>query len=124
MHKKTCSKKLCIEGLDEMFKKVMEADADSSRWREVLAWEGRMEESLMCLPDDARRVALIKAFSEAHEAGAIQTGKTEHWKKAITLDKRRCELLGTLQRFRDQGSPPDFRSLYPVFEHSNTIAPA
>ena len=61
-----------------------------------------MEELIACLPDDGCLVVL-KIFCEAHYIGLYATGSNDHARSYVELMQRWIQLLGKLQRFRDQG---------------------
>ena len=99
-HKKTCAPLLSV---DEVWEKVR-AGCTAGDWRGLLRWEGRMEE-LMEGQSDARCCFVLLAFSSAHselKCGELDS-KTDHLLSAIGLLERRVDLLGKMQRFRDQG---------------------
>ena len=72
-------------------------------WREALKWEGRMEEMMVGEPDATCCDIIIVAFIRAHKLGSAATGSVDHMLSLVGLYKRRVELLGKMQRFRDQG---------------------
>jgi len=94
-HKKTCVT------LDDVVEKVKAASRRQD-WREVLKWEGRMEEMMEQTPD-AGCNAILEIFSAAHEAASNSTGSKDNSLSIVRLETRRIELLGRMQRFRDQG---------------------
>jgi hypothetical protein len=105
-HRKTCAPPL---SLDDVWEKMRAAGA-SDDWREVLKWEGRMEELMAGQSDhyrshwsDERCNAILLQFEIAHSSLRRSTGSTDHTFSLITLEGRRVELLGKMQRFRDQG---------------------
>jgi hypothetical protein len=71
-------------------------------WREVLKWEGRMEEMMENQPD-AGCNAILEVFCDAHRVGVNVTGSKDNMLSIIRLEKRHAEVLGKMQRFRDQG---------------------
>jgi len=71
-------------------------------WREVLKWEGRLEELLEAGTDINCDFTLC-AFFSAHQMGLRSTHGSDHAMPAIRLQERRVELLGRMERFRDQG---------------------
>ena len=101
-HKVTCMT------LDDIVGQVWAAH-NNSDWSGVLAWEGRLEELL----DEAREFAdqpesachnILEMFANAHEIQYLSYGRSVHHRKeALKLNKRKIDLLGTMQRFRDQG---------------------
>ena len=97
-HRKTCEPPL---PLGEVGERVSAAHRTHD-WRGVLKWEGRMEELLEGRPDASCNLILY-AFSRAHEMGNKSTGSSDHSLSVVRLEGRRVELLGKLQRFRDQG---------------------
>ena len=95
-HKTTCGKPLLTpEEVVEVRAKVRAAGAVND-WQEVLKCEGRMEELWEC-------VAVLDVFTHAHLFGQVSTGSTTHFLLVARLQKRRVELLGQIERFRDQG---------------------
>jgi len=75
---------------------------ESGDWREVLKWEGRMEE-LMAHESDDYCSGILSVFSDAHRMRWQATGSEGHARSFVALEERRVPLLGKLQRFRDQG---------------------
>ena len=98
-HKQTCEPPL---PLAEVYHKVGEAH-ESNDWREVLTWEGRMEELVAGLPAASVNY-LLHVFARAHELGLQSTGSSDHALSAIGLEERRFALLGTMGLFRNQGA--------------------
>jgi hypothetical protein len=80
----------------------MMAAGDVDDWREVLKWEGRMEE-LLENSSNEECVADLNVFIHAHLLGHLATGSTYHSLSRARLLERRVELLGKMERFRDQG---------------------
>ena len=97
-HKKTCAPPLST---DDVRAKVL-APRAASEWREVLKWEGRMEEMMHGQPDAVRNNILFK-FYDSHTSGSLSTGSPHHLLSAIRLGEERVALLGKMERFRDQG---------------------
>ena len=94
-HKTTCL------SLDDVIEKVDAADLRED-WREMLKWEGRMEEMM----ETTANVAcsnMIGAFASAHSRGVNSTGSNDNSLSIVRLETRRLEVLGRMQRFRDQG---------------------
>ena len=110
-HKGTCVT------LDEVFEKWIEAGSVDD-WRGELKWEGRMEEMLdyqtVARPAsvDAGCATILAAFVHAHAMGFDSRGNIDHVHSIIRLEARHAELLGKMQRFRDQGE-----ALCSVAEH-------
>ena len=101
-HKTTCGKPLLSpEDLAKVYAKVLAASAVDD-WREVLKWEGRMEE-LVKHSSNEECVADLNVFIHAHLSGQLATGSTGHFFSIARLINRRVELLGKMERFRDQG---------------------
>ncbi|KAJ1486886.1 hypothetical protein T484DRAFT_1788307 [Baffinella frigidus] len=94
-------KKSCVL-LKDVWAKVSMASASDSEWREVLKWEGRMEDLMENVPDAACN-AIIRMFKEAHRLGLRATGNAQHSHAMVALQERRIGLLGKMERFRDQG---------------------
>jgi hypothetical protein len=96
-HKKTCV------SLEEVFEKVEAADLRDD-WREVLKWEGRMEDMMEDRPDACD--AILEAFAVAHKGALDSTGSKDHSLSVVRLGTQHAGLLGKMQRFRDQGEVP------------------
>jgi hypothetical protein len=82
-----------------------EAAYGAQDWPGVLKWEGRLEELLAPMPDtDCEHI--LSMFSAAHQLqmGASATMGTVHAPAIVRLETWRVELLGKMQRFRDQGN--------------------
>jgi len=97
-HKRNCSPPVSLQ---DVAAKINAAQATRD-WRGVLQWEGRMEE-LMALNSDDGCSFILLAFSVSHQMGWQATGSNDHARSYVGLVERRIPLLGTLQRFRDQG---------------------
>ena len=96
-HKTTCVT------LDEVFEKVNAANLQKD-WRELLKWEGRMEEMMESGKWHADSGCNVLAvFSDAHRFLFNSTGSIDNALSVVRLGTRRAELLGKVQRFRDQG---------------------
>jgi tetratricopeptide (TPR) repeat protein len=80
----------------------LDAAKAAGDWREVLKWEGRMEELMEGKPDEYCS-GILSVFSFAHQKELQATGRTDHARSFVALVERRIPLLGKLQRFRDQG---------------------
>jgi hypothetical protein len=87
--------------LEEVRKRV-DAAVEGDDWRGVLKWEGRMEQLLEGRSDAARNGTLIN-FKWAHAVAWRATDSTDHVLAVVRLQDRRTELLGNMERFRDQG---------------------
>jgi hypothetical protein len=87
--------------LQDVAAKINAAHA-AGKWRDVLKWEGRMEELMAGEPDDFCS-GVLWAFSNAHRMGWQATSSNDHARSSVGLEERRIPLLGKLQRFRDQG---------------------
>ena len=109
-HKKKCEPPLPIS---TVFQKVMAAH-EANDWRGVLKFEGRMEEMMA---QHTRMAVEVEELSYAHcettlsifagahamTMGSARTGRRDHALAIMRLQGRRVELLGRLERFRDQG---------------------
>ena len=93
-------KKKCVT-LRDAQEKVQAAHLDND-WREVLKWEGRMEETMEG-KSDAVCSNVLHVFAQAHALGFNSTFNSDHALSIVHLDSRRVEVLGKMQRFRDQG---------------------
>jgi hypothetical protein len=71
-------------------------------WRAVLKWEGRMEE-MMDEEPYAFCNKLLWVFVAAHGWASRSTGSQGDSLSIVRLETRRAEILGKMQRFRDQG---------------------
>ena len=102
-HKKTCARP--VSTID-VWEKVTAANA-AGDWRGVLAWEGHLQELLEEHSDAPWKSggilsAFIEAHTKAHNSG-FSSSSTAHALALITLLERQIEVLGKLERFRDQG---------------------
>jgi hypothetical protein len=87
--------------LVQVFKNIGAA-FDSQEWRELLHWEGRMEELLAGQSDDVSNF-ILRAFSLAHGLVAVTfTGRDDNSGSVVRLETRRVDLLGKMELFRDQ----------------------
>ena len=111
-HKKTCKKPMALAAalntdfVQELFENIKKAD-QASDWRGVLKYEDRMEEMMADEPDGSRERTLF-AFLRAHQLGLMAdqhagTNEKNHAAHCVRLEERRAEVLGRMQRFRDQG---------------------
>jgi hypothetical protein len=71
-------------------------------WREVLKWEGRME-GMMEPQKDSGCNTILALFADAHRGAYNSTESKDNSLSIVRLQTRRVELLGKMQRFRDQG---------------------
>ena len=94
-HKKSCM------SVDDALGKVNTGRA-ARDWREVLKWEGRMEQ-MMEHQDGASCNSILEVFFDAHRMGSESTGNRDHLLAMVRLQTRRGEVLCKMQRFRDQG---------------------
>jgi len=94
-HKKTCVT------VNKVLEKVKAAHLRKD-WREVLKWEGRMEELMENQPDSGC-VTALSVFIHAHMGGFNATESQDNSLSIVRLETRRVEVLGKMQRFRDQG---------------------
>jgi hypothetical protein len=95
-------KKICVT-IEEVVRR-MGAAFEGQDWRGVLKWEGRLEQLLEGQSDNAREFRL-SIFRWAHTLAweRDEKGSIEHALAAFRLQDRRIELLGNMERFRDQG---------------------
>jgi len=84
----------------EVWQKICVAK-DARDWQGVIKFQGYMEELLENEPDDYSE-HVLSIFEGAHTMAAFQTGRRDDALIA-SLVARRIELLGEMQRFRDQG---------------------
>ena len=117
-HKKTCAPPLSTEDVRKfnlvLRARMLAGDAgacrastnvlagDAGDWREVLEWEGRMDE-FMAGQTDATCELILRHFVIAHMDGNSSTGSPHHLLSAAKLGEQLIDLLGKIQRFRDQG---------------------
>jgi len=117
-HKNTCAPPLPVhavmevlaaqgaDALHAVMEKVLAADG-ADDWRGMLKWEGRVEELMEGIQGEqlppAMRDFILSTLVVAHSQGLASTGSRDHAISIIGLQQRRVELLGTMQRFRDQG---------------------
>jgi len=101
-HKVTC---MTLKGdLRDVFQQVVVANSMGD-WRGVLKWEGRIDE-LLENQSDTQCDAIFQIFVQASWQ---QISSTSSHDKALKLEKldrleeRRVDLLGKMERFRDQG---------------------
>jgi hypothetical protein len=87
--------------LDDVVERVFAAHFRED-WLAVLKWEGRMEEVVKYQPD-AYCSEILEVFSDAHSGALDSTGSKDNSLSIVRLETRRAELLGKMQRFRDQG---------------------
>jgi hypothetical protein len=85
----------------KIWKNVKAAFA-ASDWRGVLEWQGRMEELMEGQPVDLCELVL-RIFRTAHTNSVTFEGVDVHAEEVVGLEIRRIELLGRMERFRDQG---------------------
>ena len=97
-HKKTCAPPLDANSVLQKLTAALQI----LDWREALKWEDCMEELVMGRSLDEQE-RILSLFAVAHNLGLSATGSTEHAVSAVRIDEQRVELLGTMQRFRDQG---------------------
>jgi len=93
-------KKSCVT-LEEVMERV-DAAHDRQDWRAVLEWEGRMDD-MMENQTDAGCNNIIEVFSGAHREAFDSTGSAANSLSIVRLETRHIEVLGKMQRFRDQG---------------------
>ena len=71
-------------------------------WRGVIKWEGRLEEMMEDQPD-AVCSAILVVFSNAHRRALNSSESKDSALSVVRLESRNVEVLGKMQRFRDQG---------------------
>ena len=89
-------------------------------WLGVLKWEGRLEDLLAMPTFDPWK--LLAIFARAHIASMEATGCRDNVEHVVRLEQRRIALLGTLERFRDQGEAMVDLSQFMVKNHRETEA--
>ena len=87
--------------LEEAYEKARAAGLRED-WQGVLKWEGRMEDLMQRQSDDECH-NILALFVNAHVWASNSTGNADHGLSIVRLETRRVELLGKMQRFRDQG---------------------
>jgi len=97
-HKKTCAPPVPLQ---DVAAKINAAQT-AGDWREVLKWEGRMEELMAHRPDDFC-LGILSVFANAHRMGFAATSSKDNAHSLAGLEERQIPLLGKLLRFRDQG---------------------
>jgi len=104
-HKRPCAQPLSTEDVRARVDEAYDADD----WREVLKWEGRMDE-LMEEQLDATCEIILRRFRAAHDmgtmstvSGTLPTGSPHHSLSSIRLTEQLIDFLGKRQRLRDQG---------------------
>jgi len=99
-HKKSCEPWVAPAPLENVGIGIAAAEAVGD-WRGVLKWEGRMGDLMAGMPDKSCEM-ILGVFSQAHKFGMTSTGNKQHAIKVVALETRRVELLGRIERFRDQ----------------------
>ena len=97
-HKKFCVPPLPLEAV---MKKVDDARR-AADWREVLKWEGRLPEVMATATDDIC-LLYLGIFEDAHRRISSSTGSNDHALSIARLLEHRFDVLGRMERFRDQG---------------------
>jgi hypothetical protein len=87
----------------EEVRKRVNAAREGKDWRGVIKWQGRLE-NLLEGQSDAAHNAILLQFKRAHVVAQRSTGGTHHALAIVRLEDRRIELLGIMERFRDQGN--------------------
>ena len=98
-HKKTCQATPPLKELCEILNAAIMRDD----WPGVLKWEGRMELMMASVPSDPFHDHILRGFANAHKMIRYETGTKDHALDVIRIQERRVEILGRMQRFRDQG---------------------
>ena len=103
LHKATCAPPAPQLPLIDVLNNVKTASVTPD-WREVLKWQGRMEELLEGYAGaGCDQSHILHSFSRAHMIARNETGLAKHALEVIKIESRRAELLGKIDRFRDQG---------------------
>ena len=100
-HKKICKPPLLPVPVDQLIQQMQKA-SDRGLWHEVVKSEHRMAEMIATLPD-AVTLGILTTFMNAHEKLSKETGDAHHLSCCDQLQERKIELLGAMNRFRDQG---------------------
>jgi len=98
VHKKTT----CIS-LTHVWDQVLAANAVQN-WRGVLEWEGRMESLMDFQWEDKFREHILAVFIRANSKATAAEDRMETKLSALKLRQRRVEILGRMERYRDQGT--------------------
>ena len=103
-HKKTCAPPKPLEPVKEVRKRLHAAD-ESDDFAGILKCEGRLEELMDGLPDDCCD-AILRTFLKAHNSlGSTSSEMRDHSISSVRLMEMRIDLLGSMERFRDQENP-------------------
>ena len=108
-HKKGCAEfsVVALLPLRDVYRQVQAAEA-AGNFHEILRWEGRLEEMLEVqgagFRGDQGRQGILCTFVRAHQMATEMSpmAAAPHALKLVRLEERRVELLGKLERFRDQ----------------------
>ena len=96
--------KTCVTLGDAVNKENMANRVD--HWRELLRWQGRMQD-MMGNNTDAACNAILELFSTALcRRGFNSTGTKDDSLAIVRLETRRVDVLGKIQHFRDQDEVP------------------
>jgi len=96
VHKTTCKK---VEDLWDLLK----AAHDARDWRQILKWEGRMGD-LMKNQQDAFCDRVLGLFASGYFFAFSETSRSDHAMQVVETKELRVQLLGKMERFRDQGA--------------------
>ena len=125
-HTQTCTPPVpvaAVDDLKEVYRKVTEA-ASSLDFKGILKWEGRLEELVERIgradQEDANRDCLLQIFAKVLSQ-TYNTNSKAHALDAVRLIERRIELLGKMQRFRDQG---EAENAPPLEDHHKVLGKA
>jgi hypothetical protein len=105
-HKKKCAAPPIQMPFKEVLHRIAAATPNGvPDWREVLQWEGRVEELVQKLPA-AASIEILQIFVTSHMLKLSATGCADAYLAMAKLEERRIDLLGEQQLFRDQGGGP------------------
>ena len=114
-HKKKCAPPVLLckdvlkaKVLSEQEKHVnLKTAHDAGNWKGVLAMEGRLEEMMEAANGGTQppeyRLWVLKAFLRARSQQGDIPGNNEHVVAMARLEGMRIDLLGSMERLRDQG---------------------
>jgi hypothetical protein len=100
-HKKICKPPPRHVPVEQLMHQMQKA-SDRGLWHEVVKSEHRMAEMIATTPD-AVTLGILTTFMNAHEKLSKETGDAHHLSSCDQLQERKIELLGAMNRFRDQG---------------------
>ena len=88
--------------MNEEVQDLVETAHIAEDWPGILKWEARMDRIMEGQPDEFCEW-FFRVFIGAHKEMRRDTGDPAHALANVGLHERRAELLGKMERFRDQG---------------------